>query len=122
METQILIVEDSFTQALELQACLERNDYVVEAAHDGSKGWAWLKKNIPDIIISDINMPRMDGLGFVRNLRRDSKYKKTPVIVVSADRDLEVKKEFLSKGATSFIVKSDFDRGNLVQEVKNLIG
>ena len=67
-------------------------------------------------------MPRLDGLGFVERLRQESKYTETPVIVVSTVDDQETRQQFMAKGVNSFIVKADFERGNLVAEVNKLLG
>lgn len=121
-EKRILVVDDSYATRQIERSILELENYIVVTARDGIDGLKKLGENDIDLIITDINMPGMDGLNFVKNLRVIDKYKNTPVIVMSADRNREAKNEFLANGATSFIVKSDFDRGNLVQEVKNLIG
>jgi two-component system, chemotaxis family, sensor kinase CheA len=94
----------------------------VETAADDIEGLDRLKEQRFHLIITDIKMPRMDGLTFVENLRRDDGNRGTPVIVVSSVDDPDTRREFMEKGANGFIVKSEFDRGNLIQEVRRLIG
>ena len=96
--------------------------YSVLTANDGIEGLEKLKEQRFDLIITDIHMPRMDGLTFVENLRKDDRHSAAPVIVVSSDENEERRREFKRVGADRFIIKSDFDRGNLVREVKELIG
>ncbi|MDM8523237.1 response regulator [Desulfococcaceae bacterium HSG8] len=121
-EKYILVVDDSYTTRKIEQSILELENYNVVTANDGIDGLEKLGEQHFDLIVTDINMPRMDGLAFVENLRQQDEYGQTPVIVVSSVSDPEIKKKFASKGANSFIVKSDFDRGNLIYEVRNLIG
>ena len=67
-------------------------------------------------------MPRMDGMVFLSNIRRLEDYGQTPVIVVSGVYDPEARSKFLDAGAQAFIVKSEFQRGQLLQAVKELLG
>ena len=122
VEKYILVVDDSYATREIERSILELENYNVVTANDGIEGLEKLGERHFDLIVTDIKMPRMGGLAFVENLRKQDEYQQTPVIVVSSVQDPEVKKAFVSKGANSFIVKSDFDRGNLVSEVKNFIG
>jgi two-component system chemotaxis sensor kinase CheA len=118
----ILVVDDSYATREIERSILELENYNVVTACDGIDGLEKLKEQHFDLIVTDIRMPRMDGLGFVENLRKQDQYRQTPVIVVSSVQDPEIKKAFVEKGANAFIVKSDFERGNLVNEVNNFIG
>ncbi len=118
----VLIVDDSVTTRQIEKTVFEANGYQVETAVDGIDALDKMKLRHMDIIVTDIKMPRMDGLVFVNNIRRLEKYIQTPVIVVSAVYDPEIKKQFLDAGVQAFIVKSDFQRGNLIQAVRELLG
>jgi len=118
----ILVVDDSYSTREIERSILELENYSVVTAEDGIDGLEKLRDHHFHMIVTDINMPRMDGLTFVENLRKDDRYRKTPVIVVSSVEDPAVKTDFFAKGADAFIVKSDFDRGNLIMEVRNRIG
>ncbi|MFC1670645.1 response regulator, partial [Spirochaetota bacterium] len=81
-----------------------------------------LNQRYYNLIITDTKMPKMDGLTFVENIRRDVRFKQKPIIAVFSKEDDDTKEKYLDAGVSSFIVKSEFDRGNLVDEVKKLIG
>jgi two-component system chemotaxis sensor kinase CheA len=66
-------------------------------------------------------MPKMDGLTFVKKMKQETAYKQIPVIVVSGIHDPDMRQEFAAEGVNSYIIKSDFDRGNLVAEVNKLL-
>ncbi len=119
---RVLVVDDSYSAREIQRSILELENYTVETAADGIEGLDRLKEQRFHLIITDIKMPRMDGLTFVENLRRDDGNRGTPVIVVSSVDDPDTRRQFMEKGANGFIVKSEFDRGNLIQEVKALIG
>lgn len=119
---KVLVVDDSFSTREIEKSILEVEHYSVSTASDGIEGLEQLKEQRFDLIITDIHMPRMDGLTFVENLRKDERHSSVPVIVVSSDDNKDRRKEFQNCGADRFIIKSDFDRGNLIKEVKELIG
>lgn len=118
----VLVIDDSATTRQIEKAIFETDGYIVETAVDGIEALDLLKSKHVDIIVTDIKMPRMDGIVFLSNLRRSAEFKDTPVIVVSGVYDLETKEKFIDAGAQAFIVKSEFQRGNLLQAVKELLG
>ncbi len=119
---KVLVVDDSFSTREIEKSILEVEHYSVSTANDGIEGLEKLKEQRFDLIITDIHMPRMDGLTFIENLRKDERHSSAPVIVVSSDDNEQNRRESRKAGANRFIIKSDFDRGNLVKEVKDLIG
>ncbi len=120
-QKRILVVDDSYSTRDIERSILELENFNVVTANDGIDGLEKLAEHHFDLIITDIKMPRMDGLTFVENLRQIDEYKQIPVIVVTSVKEPDIKQKFASKGADSYIYKSDFDRGNLVLEVKRLI-
>ncbi len=118
----VLIVDDSVTTRQIEQTIFETDGYKVETAVDGIEALDILRAKKIDAIITDIKMPRMDGMVFLSNIRRLEDYGQTPVIVVSGVYDPEARSKFLDAGAQAFIVKSEFQRGNLLQAVKELLG
>lgn len=117
----VLIVDDSTTTRQIEQAIFESSGYIVETAIDGIDALDILKSKHVDAIVTDIKMPRMDGKMFLNNLRRMEQYNNIPVIIVSGVYDKEAQDYFLKTGAQAYIVKSDFQRGNLIQAVKELL-
>ena len=119
---KVLVVDDSLSTREIEKSILQAENYSVDTAVDGIEALDKTKAQYYHLIITDIQMPRMDGYTFVENLRKNEKYSHTPIIVVSSLDTPEVKERFIKLGASSFIVKSDFERGNLMDEVKKLIG
>jgi two-component system, chemotaxis family, sensor kinase CheA len=119
---KVLVVDDSFSTREIEKSILELEQYNVTTAIDGIDGLEKLKEQHFNLIITDINMPRMDGLTFIENLRKEERYRSIPVIVISSEGDADRRRQFRDIGADRFLLKSDFDRGNLVREVKALIG
>lgn len=117
----VLIVDDSATTRQIEQAIIEADGYSVETAVDGVDALEKIHKKNIDIVITDISMPRMDGKTLLSNIRRLEHKNNIPVIVVSGAYDIYSKKLFMEAGAQAFIVKSDFQRGNLLDAVKELL-
>ncbi|MCR5289249.1 MAG: response regulator [Treponema sp.] len=118
----ILIVDDSTTTRQIEQTIFETDGYIVHTAVDGIDAIEQLRTIHADAIVTDINMPRMDGLTLLSNIRHMDDYANTPVIIVSGAYDPEAKHQFIEAGAQAFIVKSEFQRGNLIQAVKEFLG
>ena len=119
---RILVVEDSVTTRQIEQMIFEADGYSVETAADGIEALDKMRKGHIDAVITDIKMPRMDGLVFLSNIRRMEEYENIPVIVVSGVYDETARDSFIEAGAQEFIVKSDFQRGNLLETVKEFLG
>ncbi len=117
----VLVVDDSATTREIEAAIFESSGYAVETAVDGVDALNKLNEKHIDAVITDIAMPRMDGIMLLSNIRRQEQYNGMPVIVVSGAYDPEARKQFLDAGAQAFIVKSDFQRGNLLQAVEELL-
>jgi two-component system, chemotaxis family, sensor kinase CheA len=118
----VLVVDDSNTTRQIEKTIFEASGYQVETAADGIDALDKMRTTHVDAVVTDIKMPRMDGLVLVNNIRRLEEYMKIPIVIVSAVYDPEVKTQFMDAGVQAFIVKSDFQRGNLVQAVKELLG
>lgn len=118
---RILVVDDSYSTREIERSILELENYQVTTASDGIEGLERAKEHQFDLIITDVNMPRMDGVKFVEQLRQQAAYKETPVVVVSTVEDPEIRQQFAAQGVASHIVKADFERGNLAMEVKRLL-
>ncbi len=118
---RVLVIDDSDTTRQIEKSILESGGFSVDTAVDGIDGMEKLKAKQYDIIISDKDMPRMNGLVLLDNLRRMEKYANVPVIVVSADQSPQVVEQFKKAGVSAFIAKGDFKRGNLINAVKELV-
>jgi two-component system sensor histidine kinase and response regulator WspE len=119
---KILVVDDSLTVREVERRLLENAGYDVTAAVDGMEGWNLVQKNNFDLIISDIDMPRMNGIQFVSTVKGDTKYKHIPIIIISYKDRAEDKMKGLNAGANHYLTKSSFHDKNFIITVKDLIG
>ncbi|HDZ91049.1 MAG TPA: hybrid sensor histidine kinase/response regulator [Deltaproteobacteria bacterium] len=117
----ILIAEDSITSRMLLKSILEAAGYSVRTAVDGSEAYTTLKTGEFDLVVSDVEMPRLDGFGLTRKIRADKKYADIPVILVTGLETQEDKERGIDAGANAYIVKSSFDQSNLLEIVRRMI-
>ena len=117
----VLVADDSHTTRQIEKIILEAEGYNVTIACDGIDALEKLKNQRFDILITDIKMPRMDGIVLIENVRRMELTKNLPIIVISSVFEEETLAKVKEAGAQGYIVKSDFERGNLVAKVKELL-
>ena len=119
MTKTVLTVDDSRTMRDMLMLALKDAGYRVVQAEDGVHGLEVLQAERPDIVITDINMPRMDGFGFIEGMRANPDHRTTPVLVLTTESDAEKKQRARAAGATGWIVKP-FDPVKLVDAVRRV--
>ncbi|MEI7811815.1 MAG: response regulator [Ignavibacteria bacterium] len=117
----ILVIDDSITSRILLKDILESSGYIVKTAMDGVEALAVLKTEQFNLVVSDIEMPRMNGFELTRNIRRDRKYSGIPVILVTALSKKEDIEKGIDAGANAYIVKNNFEQSNLIAAVQRLI-
>jgi hypothetical protein len=117
---EILVAEDSLTQAEQLKYVLENNGFRVSVARDGRKALASLRTHKPTLIITDINMPEMDGYELCRRIREDPELADMPVILLTSLSDPEDVFRGLQCGADNFITKP-YEPNYLVTRIKHLL-
>ncbi|GIZ12900.1 hybrid sensor histidine kinase/response regulator [Pseudomonas sp. NCCP-436] len=119
---RVLVVDDSLTvRELERKLLLSRG-YEVAVAVDGMDGWNALRGDAFDLLITDIDMPRMDGIELVRHIRQDSRLRSLPVMVVSYKDREEDRRRGLEAGADYYLAKASFHDEALLDAVQTLIG
>jgi two-component system sensor histidine kinase and response regulator WspE len=119
---RILVVDDSITvRELERQL-LEAHGYAVDIAVDGMDGWNAVRTGHYQLVVSDVDMPRMDGIQFVRSIKEDPALKSLPVIIVSYKDREEDRMRGLDAGANSYLTKSSFHDQTFLSTVVDLIG
>ena len=118
----VLVVEDSMTARMLLKGILESAGYQVRTAVDGFDAWMALSEHMVDLVVSDVDMPRMNGLALTARIRGDKKMNGLPVVLVTALASAEDRARGVDVGAYAYIVKSTFDQSNLLGVVKRLIG
>ncbi len=119
---RILIVEDSLTVRELERKLLDNAGYEVEVAVNGMDGWNAVRTGHFDLMISDIDMPRMDGIELVKLIRNDPHVKSLPVIVVSFKDREEDRQRGLEAGADYYMVKENFQPEALRDAVRDMIG
>lgn len=101
----VLTVDDSRTIRDMLRMALAQSGYRVVQAADGVEGLELLQGEQPDAIITDINMPRLDGFGFIEAVRSDHRFRSTPILVLTTESDPTLKDRARAAGATGWIIK-----------------
>lgn len=120
-EITILVVDDSVNTREIERSILESYGYKVNVAADGMEAYEKAQSFNYDLIVTDVEMPVMDGFSLTEKLRKDNNYKHTPIIIVSSrDRD-EDKRKGAQAGANAYIVKGSFDQSNLLDTVQALL-
>ncbi|CUW39742.1 putative Histidine Sensor Kinase CheA3 [Magnetospirillum sp. XM-1] len=113
----ILVVDDSLTTRTLEKSILEAHGYQVRLAHDGLEGLGRLRAEQIDLIISDIQMPRLDGFGLLQAVKSDPALKSIPLILVSSLEAREDKERGLELGADAYVVKRKFDQKELLETI-----
>jgi two-component system chemotaxis sensor kinase CheA len=117
----VLVAEDSITSRMLLKNILESAGFRVKVAVDGADAFTALKSEHFDLLVSDIDMPRMSGLALTTKIRADRQLRELPVILVTALESREDRERGMEIGANAYIVKSSFDQTNLIDAVRRLI-
>lgn len=115
---KILIVEDEAPAALALGDVLQGEGFEVVTAHDGKEGLAAAITKHPDIILTDLKMPRMSGMDMIREIRRDAWGATVPVIVLSNASDGSIVQEAQEIGAVDYFIKGDMQMVEIVERIQ----
>lgn len=119
---RVLVVDDSITVREAERQLLVHSGYSVDIAVDGVDGLNALRRKTYDLVITDIDMPRLNGFELIRSIRKDAKLSALPVVIVSyKDRD-EDRKLGLEVGASYYLTKASFHDERLLEAVQDLIG
>ncbi|MCF3638629.1 response regulator [Rhizobium sp. TRM95111] len=121
MTAKILTVDDSASIRLTTRVTLSNAGYAVTEAVDGMDGLSKLKGGSFDLVITDLNMPNMDGLTMIRELRKLPAHTGVPVIFLTTESDGEIKQQAKAAGATGWLTKP-FDPESLVKIAKKVLG
>ena len=117
----VLVVDDSKNTREIEESILSLEGYSVKTARDGIEALEVLRTTRIDLIVSDLDMPRMDGITMIENLRKNAEFGDIPVVVVTASDDDETVKKAHAAGAQEHIVKSDFNRNSLIKIAQKLL-
>ncbi len=118
----ILIVDDSITTRTLEKNILEAAGYHVRLATDGQEAWdAIAAGDLPDLVVSDVSMPRLDGIGLTQRIKGDTRTADVPVILVTSLDSPQDKARGVEAGADAYITKGTFDQSNLLETIEQLI-
>ena len=117
----VLVVDDSITTRTMEKNLLELAGYQVQVAVDGVDAWNTLKSAAIDLVLSDVDMPRMDGFELTAHIRADAQLTNLPVVLVTALASREDKERGVEVGANAYIVKASFDQSNLLEVIRRLV-
>jgi two-component system, chemotaxis family, chemotaxis protein CheY len=121
MTKVILCVDDSASIRQMVKLTLAGAAYQVVQASDGAEGLAKARESAVNLVITDLNMPVMNGLGLIRELRKLSAYKGVPIIFLTTESDAGLKQQAKAAGATAWITKP-FQQEQLVGVVRKVLG
>ena len=115
----VLTVDDSASMRALLRAALTSSGFKVEQAEDGQEALEWLATNEVDVVLTDINMPRLDGFGLIEKLRETALHADRPILVLTTESSDEKKMRAKNAGATGWIVKP-FDAAKLTAALRRV--
>lgn len=117
---RVLVAEDSITSRMLIKGILESAGYEVETAVDGMEAFTSLRSERFDVLVSDVEMPRLNGFDLTARVRADRNLAELPVILVTALESREDRERGIDVGASAYLVKSDLDQSNLLEALRRL--
>jgi CheY-like chemotaxis protein/chemotaxis signal transduction protein len=119
---RVLVVEDSIGVRELERVILEGAGYQVETAVDGLDGASRLREDPADLVVSDVEMPGMDGFELTRTIRRTKGWENVPVVIMTSRGEDHARQSGLEAGCSAYLLKNEFDQDELVQTVRRLVG
>jgi two-component system, chemotaxis family, sensor kinase CheA len=118
---RILVVDDTLTSRMLVKNIMEAAGYMVKTASDGVEALAELNAEPFDMLLADVEMPRMDGLELTKRVREDVKFADLPVVLLTSLATKEHREKGVAAGANAYFVKGKFDQSGLLDVIKRLI-
>jgi two-component system chemotaxis sensor kinase CheA len=118
---RILVCDDALTTRFAMKSLLEIAGYPVVTAADGEEGWGILERTGVQLVVSDWQMPRLDGVGLARRIKAHPTLNSTPIILVTSLDSPEDRAAGLEAGADGYLVKREVERGKLLELVRQLL-
>lgn len=116
----ILVAEDSITSRMMIKSILESAGYRVQTAVDGMDAFTQLRAGRFDLVVSDVEMPRLNGFDLTARIRADKKLAELPIVLVTALETREDRERGIDVGANAYLIKSSFDQDDLLDAVRRL--
>jgi two-component system sensor histidine kinase and response regulator WspE len=121
-QKRVLVVDDSLTVRELERKLLDKGGYGVDIAVDGMDGWNAVRTGHYDLVVTDVDMPRLDGIELLKLIRQDSRFKALPVMIVSYKDRPEDRSRGMEAGADYYLTKASFHDETLLRVVGDLIG
>jgi two-component system chemotaxis sensor kinase CheA len=118
---RLLVVEDSLTTRALEKSILEAAGYEVATAVDGQAAWEYLQDHEPDLVVSDVEMPRLDGFELAARIRASRSFHRLPVVLVTARASEADRARGIEVGADAYLLKGTFDQSNLLETIAQLL-
>jgi DNA-binding NarL/FixJ family response regulator len=125
MAKKILIIDDDkiFSKVLKDSLCTnDREECVVVNTYDGEEGLTAAREEKPDLIISDLMMPKMDGIEFIKKIKLESELSDVPILISTQVPDMDKISEAIALGVKGYIIKADYTLEDIVKQVDGLLG
>ncbi len=119
---RVLVVDDSLNTREIEKDVLEAHGYQVTLAEDGVDGLAKARSGQFDAVLTDVEMPKMDGFSLTAALREEENYRDVPIIIITSRQKEEDQRRGIQVGADAYIVKGDFEQSRLIETLKSLLG
>jgi two-component system chemotaxis sensor kinase CheA len=121
-QLSVMVVDDALMVRELQRSILERGGYSVRVASNGAEALAMLADLPADLVVTDVEMPDLDGLALTRSIRANPRLANVPVLIVSSHASEEDHQRGLDAGADGYIVKTSFDEAGLLSAVSRLLG
>ena len=122
LQLSVVVVDDALMVRELQRSILERGGYAVRTASDGVEALAMLNDSPADLVVTDVEMPNMDGFKLITTMRAHARLANVPVLIVSSHGTEEDRQRGLDAGADGYIVKTSFDEAGLLSAVSRLLG
>jgi CheY-like chemotaxis protein len=121
-QARLLVCDDSFTTRELIRSILQSAGYDVVAAVDGADALDKLQTEVYDLVVTDVEMPRVDGFQLTARIRSELALHELPVVLITSLASEDHRRRGLEAGAQAYIVKSQFDQGSLIEVIQQLLG
>jgi two-component system chemotaxis sensor kinase CheA len=118
---RLIIADDSVTTRTLEKSILEAAGYEVTVASDGLEAWRLLQEKGADLLVSDVQMPRMDGFDLTAAIRNSQRFRRLPVVLVTGAESESDKTRGLEVGANAYLLKSAFDQTTLLETIRQML-
>ncbi|MEK7474559.1 MAG: response regulator [Candidatus Coatesbacteria bacterium] len=118
---RLLVVDDSITTRTLVRSILDAAGYEVTAAADGAEAWMVLQEAGSDLVVADVEMPRLDGVALTQAIRASKRFRDLPVVLVTAMESEADRSRGLEAGADAYLLKSAFDQARLLETIGQLL-